>query len=144
MTQNTAIVKPRKKGMTKEQLEIIQAEVVESAPTVSAKEIFNHQPRTLLWGYTCDRDSFHVYLDGMGFIHRVTYMKTSGEDVLLSHVKGTELEAKLLVPNKRVYPEATDFEFAKLLKEKGIEVTYTNYQEDREESDFYGLRYDQF
>ncbi|MGD1524229.1 hypothetical protein [Vibrio owensii] len=144
MTQEQDIVKLRKKGMTIEQLKEIEAEVTESAPTVSAHEIFNHQPRTLLWGYTADRDSFHVYLDGTGIIHRVIYTRAGGEHVILSHMKGIELKAELLVPNKRTYPEATDFEFAKLLKDKGIRVSYTSYKEDREESDFYGLRYDQF
>lgn len=43
------------------------------------------------------------------------------------------------VPDKRLYPEACDFEFCRLLKERGISLPFTVFNSERVAKDFYGF-----
>jgi hypothetical protein len=105
---------------------------------ISADELSPH-PRTLIYGYTCDRDTFHVYLDVHDLIHIVVY---KGKTLLYSSF-GESVEARLCVPDKRLYPEACDFEMCTLLKTKDVELPFTIFNPDRPRSDFYGLKLDE-
>jgi hypothetical protein len=87
--------------------------------------------RTLLYGYTCDRDSFHVYLRD-GKIHRFVYQER-GEIVPLHHRAEDGWELNDLVPDKRVYPESTDYVLALRLRRSGVQVPYLPFD---------GARYD--
>lgn len=40
--------------------------------------------------------------------------------------------------NKRVYPEASDYEFCKKLLDIGVYIPFTTFDENREEKQFYG------
>lgn len=72
--------------------------------------------RTLLFGYTVERDTFHVYLLD-GTLHRVIYRggATGREGAVLDHVAGESLGVNALYPNKRAYPESTELAFVTLL-----------------------------
>ncbi len=99
--------------------------------TINVLEIpESHENRTLLYGYTTERDSFHVYLKG-GLIHKAIYrsVKAAGVHDVLSHESKTTWEASELVPNKRVYPESTDADFYALLKLRDVYVSFTVYEE---------------
>jgi hypothetical protein len=80
--------------------------------------------RTLLYGYDCDRRSWHVYQKD-GHIHRAIYITSNRLPEV--HDQNCELDAETLVPNKRLYPEACDFEFCLKLKALGIPLPFTTY-----------------
>lgn len=123
--------------MDKNQLERLR--YVEEYPrTLNVDMMVNLNDRTLLWGYTKDSTSWHVYMLG-GEIHIHVY----NSEKTLWHESGTEfdLDEIAFVPNKRLYPEACDFEFCKLLKKLGVHLPFTTFRNDREEKQFYGKKY---
>lgn len=92
----------------------------------------NRRDRTLIWGYTTARDSFHVYLQDET-IFRIVYGRDWAEAI-----RGQHFLPSRLVPNKRVYPEASDFEFCKLLMSHGVEIPFTTFNADRPAKTFHG------
>lgn len=94
--------------------------------TLRAHEILGAD-RTLLFGYTADRDSWHVYLKDRQ-IHRVRY---THRNVVLGHDAQEVWDVVRLVPEKRVYPESTDAAFAQMLKRRGVDVPYLPFDEGR-------------
>jgi len=103
---------------------------------INVNELRDKTPRTLLYGYTCNRDTWHVYLDKNEQINLAVY-EGSRTGNYISHSTKMKFEAHSLIPNKRVYPAACDLEFCELLKSKGIEIPYTTYQK-RETKQFHG------
>ena len=101
----------------------------------SATDLINKKDRTLLWGYTLDRNSFHVYLK-CGKIH--LYVYSYDEKEILKSESGFEMDVEKLIPSKRVYPEASDYEFCKKLLDMGINIPFTIFTGDWEERQFYG------
>ena len=96
--------------------------------------------RTLLYGYTNERKTFHVYMKNVK-IHTVIY-DTDFNNGIQKPINMMEVEIKSnhdYVPNKRLYPECCDYHFCKLLKNIGIELPFTTYQEERPIKDFYGF-----
>ncbi|KWU19133.1 hypothetical protein [Burkholderia cenocepacia] len=102
---------------------------------LSASLLVNLEPRTLIYGATSKRDTFHVYLDEAK-IQLVTY---DGDGFLRKYQTELELEAADYEPGKYAYPEACDFEFAALLQQAGVDVNYLAYQ-DRAPAVFHGAR----
>lgn len=82
----------------------------EMLSAIKIKERIINKDRTLLYGYTCNKKNFHVYMKNMK-----------------------------IVPDKWLYPEYCDYRFCKLLKNHGIELPFTAYQEERPIKDFYGF-----
>ena len=86
--------------------------------------------KTLLYGYTCERETFHVYIKNEE-IHTVIY------NTEYSRGKATPKNMRELtiksnhdyVPDKRLYPERCDYNFCKLLKEKGVYLPFTTWSE---------------
>jgi hypothetical protein len=84
--------------------------------------------RTVLLGYTCDRQTWHVYLHG-AYVHLLVYGARGG--AVFRYEKRYRWLAAELVPDKRVYPESTDLDFSRLLISRGVELPFTNFNEDR-------------
>lgn len=128
--------------MTREELEFIENTMDEiKEKVICAKDLRPFlRDRTLLYGYTCDRKTFHVYLKDME-IHVVTYFTdysgNTPKPVNLSEVFIKSNED--FISNKRLYPETCDYHFCKLLKRKGIHLPFTTYNEKRPKTDFYGF-----
>lgn len=102
--------------------------------SISASELDNPGlDRTLLWGYTCDRDSFHVYLKDQ-LIHKVVY---EHPNKLKEYVTAPSMTCESMAPDKSAYPSACDAQFVRLMLQKGQHVTYTTFIE-RDEAPFYG------
>jgi hypothetical protein len=80
--------------------------------------------RTLLYGYDCDRRTWHVYQED-GHIHRAVYITSNRQPDI--YERNCELDAETLVPNKRLYPEACDYMFCERLKALGIYLSFTTY-----------------
>lgn len=95
--------------------------------TVSIHELKNKSERTLLFGYTNNRDTFHVYVDGLK-LHKVIY---NHQNEIIFYETGEELKLITIVPDKRLYPEACDFEFCSLLKTKSVSLPFTTFNPSR-------------
>ncbi len=91
-----------------------------------------NRDRTLLYGYTCNRHTVHVYLMA-GVVHAVTY---AFDGYLLSHRMFDEVivEPDSLVPDKRLYPESCDAAFCLMLKHKGVYLPFTTFTEGQHET----------
>lgn len=87
---------------------------------------------TLLYGYTLKRDTFHVYYDD-GQITRHIY----NSDETIQDLSRWVWPAEDLVPSKRVYPDRTNYVFARMLKDLGIDIPWTVMPDD---SDGYSAR----
>jgi hypothetical protein len=121
-------------GMTLEQFNTLSSA---NYGVISVDDLVNKNPRTLVYGYSLDRDTTHVYLGSDGLIHRVDY---SHGDILIAHVSAVSFDINDLRPSKRSYPERTDFEFAKLVAMRGGDLCFTSYTEGVEAANFYGYR----
>lgn len=108
-------------------------------------EEFPREGRTLLYGYDCDRNTCHVYLpDGWDEIVSVRY-DASGtildtfRFIFADPEKSSIVSASNLIPNKRLYPEACDFDLCCLLAEYGYRLPFTAYTERASDGKFWGL-----
>jgi hypothetical protein len=107
-----------------------------SKPYFSVAVMSDMSPRTLAYGYTCDRDTFHVYLDEQGLINRFLYRF---DGTIISHSAQKGFPVDELVPNKRLYPEACDFEFCKkILPFLEYGLPFTSYNENRDIKQYHG------
>lgn len=128
---------------------------VKSEPVIiNIDDLHDKSDRTLIYGYTCSRDSWHVYIKD-GTIHVLMYAKY-GMDNADSMVMNFEnctfvpyhyriikvTENQMYIPDKRIYPTMCDFEFCKLLKERGVWLPFTGIAHNVDESkkqQYYGL-----
>jgi hypothetical protein len=128
--------------MNAEQYTSLREMIFPSAPArISVSELINpEQDRTLLYGYTCERETFHVYLKG-GQIHKVVYRGSgpASESKLLFHTASESIACESAVPDKRAYPAACDEQFCRLLMSKGQHISFTAFDE-REDKAFHGHR----
>lgn len=120
--------------MNKEQYNKIR-QYNKSPLRISVDNLTNKQDRTLIWGYTPEGDSFHVYLKDKK-IH--LYVYTYVEKKILKFNSDRELAVDILIPRGRVYPEASDYEFCKKLLDMGAHIPFTIFDGSREEKQFYG------
>jgi hypothetical protein len=96
-------------------------------PVVTLDEVGNSD-RTLAFGYTCERHTWHAYVHD-NEIHVVVYDNRYDGPVVVAHHHGAALEAHLLQPDKRVYPNRTEFAFAILMAAKGFHLPFTRYSD---------------
>jgi len=140
--------------MTKEWFDKLNQIDFEAADIIYA---YNLRPyvynKTLLYGYTCERETFHVYMKDQK-IYTVVYntdYSINYEKELGSFMRGEpkpknmrQVEVKSnrdFVPNKRLYPERCDYHFCRALKEKGIDLPFTHWSEEVQpnEKGYYGF-----
>lgn len=120
--------------MNKSEYEAFSAEDANvTLPSVTAKQV-GGENRTLTYGYDTDRNSFHVYLyDG------ILYSSYFGYDgAPFTNSSGPELPAENLRPNKRVYPQYTDADFARIMRDMGFPLPFTTWDEPNRPGPFYG------
>lgn len=127
--------------MTKQEMEMIERiDEIKSTPFCAEDLKPFLKDRTLLYGYTCDRKTFHVYLKDQE-IHTVIYDIVYEEkdpnpiNMVEVHVKSN----RDYIPDKRLYPETCDYLFCKLLKNVGVHLPFTTFNDDRPIQDFYGF-----
>ena len=100
---------------------------------LSATDLQDKTPRTLLYGYTTARDTFHVYLDPLGCIHVLVYCDITR--LPLTHTAGPAggvSRNEDYVPDKRLYPERCDAEFCRLLTRVGVTLPFTTFDATRQ------------
>lgn len=122
--------------MKREEFDKLEQKEKAPEPLISTQDLNNKQDRTLLYGYTCDRDTWHVYLKN-GNIHTVLYRNSAFREIPVG-LKEIQIKANQdYIPNKRLYPAACDYEFCMLLQDSGYHLPFTNF-DDREQTAFYG------
>ena len=131
--------------MTKEQFNVL----TKPDDLIIREHMYGTKDRTLLYGYTCDRETFHVYQKDYK-IHVVIYKtKHSESDGVIKEIPVNMREVQIksnydYVPDKRLYPETCDYLFSQRLKERGINLPFTFYNEDRPKQKFYGFTLDDY
>ena len=121
---------------------------------IEVSDLINRSDRTLIYGYTCDRETFHVYLKEEMFhkiIYNHSYKLVSDEGEINPRVIQLEVietesfysaAPNKFIPNKRVYPERCDYELCNLLKNKGVVIPFTSWSDNFESKQYYGLLID--
>lgn len=102
---------------------------------VGLENLTDRSARTLLYGYTTQRHTWHVYLDAQGTLHRLVYSESRGTLLLLNYSSGETagcVRNDEYVPDKRLYPESCDHEFCALLKDAGVSLPFTAYDAESE------------
>lgn len=120
----------------------VSAQPVYTTISVSARDLENQEDRTLLYGYTVDRDTWHVYLRD-GVIHRFVYSPDYNVRVVpepdqwaFQNVNAlsydyfqTWYNGEALIPSKRLYPNHCDYEFCSFMKSNGFSLPFGNWVE---------------
>lgn len=114
--------------MTKDEMALLKTEQFPSTE-LNINELPKGYEGTLLYGFTCDRNTMHVYAKA-GEIHSVIY-NNIGEIIRYTHDE--ELYAGHCIPDKRAYRQHTHYFFVSLLIKKGMNVAITEANEDHED-----------
>ena len=109
--------------------------------TISIAALGNQTNRTLLYGYNIERKTWHVYLWN-GVIHLLIY-NFQGHQLDYRNYTEVPIDPCPLIPDKRLYPEACDFEFCSLLRDSGVILPFTTFDSNRVEQQFYGIKQDE-
>lgn len=122
--------------MNKEEHKILRSyDFVE--PALHVNDLECKDDRTLIYGYTCDCDTWHLYLKDN---HFVWVLYNHKNEILASYIKKEIIIGEdPILPNKRVYPSASDFEFCALLKRYDVHPCFTSFDKEREKKQFYGI-----
>lgn len=98
---------------------------------ITINDLRNKANRTLLYGYDCNRDSWHVYIFEY-VIHTVKYAYGENPQKITVETNND------YIPNKRLHPECCDYEFCTILKSYGIYLPFTQYQEIEQTELYFG------
>lgn len=82
-------------------------------------DLIDQSDRTLMYGYEIDRSDVHVFIRD-GVLKLLCY---DGDEILFKQTHMLDIDR--CSPSKRVYPDATDYEFAVLMKNLGYPLTFT-------------------
>lgn len=117
-------------GLTREEFELVR-NIEPISYKLTIEDLEDKSDRTLLYGYTSDRYTWHVYVRDYEI---VTIVYGFGELVEVLDIE----EDKHYVPNKRLYAECCDFEFCTLLAERGVHLPFTTFNDERVYEQYYG------
>lgn len=114
------------------QLQYLDVQGIEpDRPAIEVSDLIDQSDRTLMYGYTHDRATFHLYLKDFKFnlvIYRNSSRVPDGSIVpVVAHQSMREMYVDLCYPNKRLYPERCDFEFSSLVIRAGGTPTFTSF-----------------
>ena len=109
--------------MNKEQFRDL-TKVNENVSVIKGSDLTDQTPRILLYGYTVDRVTFKVELLADGTLE--TQLGNS-ECMFRKNQESININSQY-VPDKRVYPHKSDYEFCKLLKERGVYISFTTFE----------------
>lgn len=118
-------------------------EISNTAPPeyVAMASDFSGSDKTLLYGYTCEKKSWHIYKKD-GLLHKLVYGYPA---FFISYDARESFILSDLIPDKRVFPECTDFHLAKMFLAASIDVPYLPFDNNAHLRDsqlartFYGL-----
>lgn len=120
----------------------LELQVLSAQPRVVCGHMLTDQTnRTLVYGYTCERHTFHVYLE-QGELTRVIYDHDGLCLSVLKEIHGQGIPVASCLPDKRAYPERCDNEFAQRLLSLGSMLPFTTWpKEPVEPAAFYGKKF---
>lgn len=102
---------------------------------ISPRDLADQTDRLLIDGYDTERSTYKLYLEGGEFVCRFyTYADRDLAPVAWRTTNGETVAVERLYPNKRVYPETSDYDFIRLIRRReGHEhsVTLTNWDQER-------------
>lgn len=132
--------------MDAEQLEKIRTiQKRDHRPKVMAAQFAAGGDRTLVYGYTVERDTFHLYVKD-GRLHRFIYREGLAGLTVTSYEQAASMHARDMVPSKAIYWRRSDYEACWFL---AVLDTYMHFHEsgqaviDRTEvPEFEGIVYD--
>lgn len=104
---------------------------------ITAEQLTSRIDRTLLYGYTCDRRTFHVYLKD-GEIYAIVYDMPFEEQTPRALSSICVNSNQDYIPDKRVYPAKSDYEFCSLLISRGVDIPFTFFEDEVEGKVYYG------
>lgn len=108
----------------------LELQVLSAQPPVVCGHMLTDQTnRTLVYGYTCERHTFHVYLE-QGDLIRVIYDHDGLCLSVLKEIHGQGLAVASCLPDKRAYPERCDYEFAQRLLSLGSMLPFTTWPKE--------------
>lgn len=118
--------------MEREQYERL-SKVTPEEVSVSISELNDHDDRVLLYGYERTEggsNTLVLLLKDRSF----TFLRYGARDHVIDEVwlGDTIYDPERYVPSKRSYPESCDYEFCRLLKQKGVYVSFTSFPSDVE------------
>lgn len=126
--------------MNRDELERVLKAEKYTYGVITVDDLRIKKDRTLLYGYTCARSTFHVYLKDMKIhtvIYNVDYTEDEPKPFNMREIEISDNED--FIPNKRLYPAACDYEFSMLLgRVTGKSLPFTTYEE-RPEQQYYGF-----
>ena len=130
--------------MTVDQFAALDRTVEQRLPFYLTVGLFSDDfsDRTLLYGYDCDRVTWHLYIDD-GEVHlhcmdgEVSTVRTNFSREALTR---RDLLQSAIIPNKRLYPERCDYDFCAWAKQEGLYLSFTRFHADRavKNGDYYG------
>ena len=124
--------------MDREQMEMLNHIDSTRESIVMARDLIPHlKNRTLLYGYTCNRETFHVYLKNNKIYTIIYGFKENPYEVKIESNED-------YIPDKRLYPERCDYNFCKLLKIRGYDLPFTTWTDNVKKQDFYGKTLEDF
>lgn len=121
--------------MDKNQYHQLRGRAPETLAQVTAACLKDQTPRTLLYGYTCERLTWHIYLADNA-IHKVVY--DHNNTIVEYKDEKDGISWAECVPDKRLYPETCDFDFCVELDKQNISLPFTRWNDEREVLTFYG------
>lgn len=124
--------------MNLRELRLLQSSSPLVADVITAQDLANREPRTLVYGRATDRLFLHVYLGPDGAIHRVIY---DASGMRVSHTPEERITANgEYAPARTLHPEACDYEFCLKLRQHGVELPFTRWDDSRDATGaFHGL-----
>jgi PAS domain-containing protein len=99
---------------------------------VGVAQLINRTPRTLLYGATSERYTWHVYLGVDQAIHKVVY----SSELLVEHTSGPfggVLANQEYLRVSQLYAESCDYEFCRCLRYAGERLCLTSFEEGHDE-----------
>jgi hypothetical protein len=93
--------------------------------TLSIDEV-GHDERTLAYGYTCQRQSWHAYVHDHE-LHVIIYDYSKNAAF---YIHGERLPLEDLKPDKRVYPDACELAFSQLMRRRDHQLPFTGGVEE--------------
>lgn len=112
----------------------------EFAKSIYISDLKNKKSRTLLYGYTDDRYSWHLYLNkdkNFKFImYSSDYSWNNDTSAIVSILNFEHIITNvqnLTARVKRLYPESCDYEFCVLAKQNGMPLNFVHFDVKRQD-----------
>lgn len=97
-------------------------------------------PRTLMFGYTTDRFTFHVYVANE-LLHKLIYDSITLIPYLYESAE--RFSCGQVIPDKRAYPERCDFQFCRNILDLGFSIPFAMWNDDHyEDTLLHGITYE--